>query len=126
MNLPVSFPTQRYYRIAVSTFYFIQGIIFATWASRIPDIQAKLHLSEGALGGVLFAMPVGQLTAMMLSGHLVNRFGSKTTLTLGAFLYPAALLLLGTVSQLWQLCAALFLFGICSNLSNISDRKSVV
>ncbi len=120
MSFALSFPTQRYYRIAVSTFYFIQGVIFATWASRIPDIQAMLHLSEGALGGVLFAMPVGQLTAMMLSGYLVNRFGSKTTLTLGAFLYPAALLLLGAVGDLWQLCAALFLFGICGNLSNIS------
>ncbi len=41
MNLLLSIPAQRYYRIAVSIFYFIQGTIFATWASRIPDIQAE-------------------------------------------------------------------------------------
>ena len=126
MNLTLSFPTQRYYRIAVSIFYFIQGTVFATWASRIPDIQTRLQLSEGMLGAVLFAMPVGQLTAMALSGYLVNRFGSKTTLTIGGMLYPAALLLLGAVSQLWQLSLALFFFGICGNLSNISVNTQAV
>lgn len=126
MSLTISFPAQRYYRIAVSTFYFIQGIIFASWASRIPDIQQRLHLSEGALGAVLFAMPVGQLTAMMLSGYLVHRLGSKITLTIGAFLYPTGLLLLGGVQELWQLYAALFLFGIFGNLSNISVNTQAV
>lgn len=115
-----TFPPQRYYRIAVSTFYFVQGIVFASWASRIPDIQERLQLSDGALGAVLFAMPVGQLAAMMLSGYLVNRFGSKTTLSIGALLYPAGLLLLGAVQTRWQLYGALFLFGVFGNLANIS------
>jgi MFS family permease len=126
MSLALNFPTQRYYRIAVSTFYFIQGIIFASWASRIPDIQSRLNLSEGALGGVLFALPAGQLTAMMLSGYLVNKFGSKTTLSIGALLYPSGLLLLGSVQELWQLFGALFLFGMFGNLSNISVNTQAV
>jgi MFS family permease len=120
MNLTLSFPTQRFYRIGVSTFYFIQGITFATWASRIPDIKDALHLSDGALGFVLFALPVGQLTAMALSGFLVTHFGSKKILSIAACLYPAMLLLLGSVTSMWQLVFALFLFGVCGNLSNIS------
>lgn len=120
MNLTLSFPTQRYYRIAVSTFYFIQGITFATWASRIPDIQNSLKLSDGMLGFVLFALPIGQLAAMGLSGYLVSRFGSKKILSIAACLYPAGLLLLGSVTSLWQLVGALFFFGVCGNLSNIS------
>ncbi|PVD53834.1 MFS transporter [Terrimonas sp.] len=120
MNLTLSFSTQRYYRIGVSTFYFIQGITFATWASRIPDIQKALNLSDGLLGSVLFALPVGQITAMALSGYLVSRFGSKKILSIAACLYPAVLLLLGSVTSLWQLVGALFFFGICGNLSNIS------
>jgi MFS family permease len=120
MNLALSLPTQRYYRIAVSCFYFVQGITFATWASRIPDIQLRLGLSEGALGGILFALPMGQLSAMAMSGYLVNRFGSKAMLSLGAILYPLTLLLLGVVQYQWQLFAGLFLFGVLGNLSNIS------
>jgi MFS family permease len=126
MSIAKPFPTQRYYRIAISILYFIQGIVFASWASRIPDVQHKLDLSEGALGAVLFALPVGQLTAMALSGYLVNRFGSKTTVTIGAFLYPTGLLLLGSVSEMWQLLAALFLFGAFGNLSNISVNTQAV
>lgn len=126
MNLNASFPTQRYYRIAVSTFYFVQGIVFASWASRIPDVQQRLDLNNGGLGRVLFALPVGQLTAMMLSGYLVNKIGSKKTLAFAALLYPGGLLLLGSVQNVWQLFAALFLFGVFGNLSNISVNTQAV
>jgi len=120
INLPISLPTQRYYRIGVSTFFFIQGLTFASWASRIPDIKNKLQLSDGALGGVLFALPAGQLTAMALSGYLVSKYGSKMMLHIAAFLYPAILVLLGSVDSTWQLIAGLFVFGIFGNLSNIA------
>lgn len=120
MNLSISFPTQRYYRLGVSVFFFIQGLVFASWASRIPDIKNKLNLSDAGLGAILFALPVGQLCAMGLSGYLVSRFGSKKMLSIGALLYPAALLLLGTVTATWQLAAGLCVFGVCANLSNIS------
>ncbi len=120
INLPISLPTQRFYRIGVSIFFFIQGLTFASWASRIPDIKNKLHLSDGALGGVLFALPAGQLTAMALSGYLVSKYGSKLMVHIAAVLYPAILLALASVNSSWQLIAALFAFGICGNLSNIA------
>ncbi len=120
INLPISLPTQRYYRIGVSVFFFIHGLTFASWASRIPDIKNKLHLSDGALGGVLFALPAGQLTAMVLSGYLVSKHGSKMMAHIAALLYPAILLVLASVDASWQLVAGLFAFGICGNLSNIA------
>lgn len=123
MNLAIpniSLPTQRYYRIAVSVFFFIQGLTFASWASRIPDIKNKLQLSDAGLGGVLLALPVGQLCGMALSGYLVSRFSSKKMLTIGAILYPASLVLVGTAGAVWQLVLFLYIFGLCANLSNIS------
>ena len=113
-------PTQRYYRIGVSVFFFIQGLTFASWASRIPDIKNKLHLSDGALGAVLLALPLGQITAMALSGYLVSKYGSKRMLHIAALLYPAVLLVIGAVQHTWQLVAVLTVFGICGNLSNIA------
>lgn len=115
-----SFSTQRYYRIAVSVFFFIQGLTFASWASRIPDIKNLLGLSEAGLGAVLFFLPIGQASAMALSGFLVSKFGSKKVLTIAAFLYPTGLLGLGAASAVWQLSLGLFFFGIFSNLCNIS------
>ena len=46
-------------RTSISLFFFFYGFIYASWASRIPNIQQKLNLSETVLGAVLLAMPVG-------------------------------------------------------------------
>jgi len=67
----------RIYRIATSVFFFIAGFTFATWASRIPDIQNKLHLSDGGLGAVLFALPVGLMISLPISGWLVSHYGKQ-------------------------------------------------
>lgn len=120
MNLSLKFSTQRYYRIAVSIFFFVQGLIFSSWANRIPDIKNTLGLTEAGLGGVLFLIPTGQLCAMALSGYLVGKFGSKKTLSVAAILYPTALLGLGAVTAVWQLALGLFVFGMCANVTNIS------
>ena len=70
-------------RLAVSLVYFSMGLAFASWASRIPDIKTTLHLSDGAFGSILFALPVGQFLMMPMSGKLVTRFGSDLVLKFG-------------------------------------------
>lgn len=112
--------TRQHYRLAVSAFFFIQGLVYSSWASRIPDIKGGLGLDEGQFGAVLLALPAGQLAAMMLSGYLVNRFGSRVVLGLAAILYPLALINLSLAANLWQFVLFGFLFGTCGNLSNIS------
>ncbi|WP_294824032.1 MFS transporter [uncultured Flavobacterium sp.] len=107
-------------RWAVTLFYFAMGLNFATWVSRIPDIQASLGLSEGDLGTLLFAIPLGQLCIMPFSGRLAVRFGSHRTVVLGLSFYVCGLVGLGFAREQWQLSAALFFFGIFSNLTNIS------
>lgn len=120
MKIALPNTKQGYYRLAVSSFYFIQGLVFASWASRIPDVKTSLQLSDAALGGVLFAIPVGQLSAMALSGYLVSRFGSRKVLSIASFLYPAVLVFLGLAGSVWTLSIVLFFFGITANMSNIS------
>lgn len=107
-------------RIAMSFFYFGMGFCFASWASRIPDIKSFLSLSEGELGTILFALPIGQLTAMPFSGKLVTRFGSRKVLLFSLTLYAFCLTNIGLAEETWQLALGLYLFGICGNFSNIS------
>jgi len=107
-------------RVAVALFYFGQGIAFASWASRIPDIKNSLKLSDGELGSILLALPAGQLFTMVISGRLVTRFGSKKVLTITAPLYVLALTNLGLASAPWHLAVFLFLFGVVGNMCNIS------
>ncbi|KQR72420.1 MFS transporter [Pedobacter sp. Leaf176] len=107
-------------RLAVSLFYFGQGIAFASWASRIPDIKHSLNLSDGELGSILLALPLGQLFTMPVSGRLVTKYGSKKILTLTAPLYVLALGNLGLATVPWHLAAFLFLFGVIGNMCNIA------
>jgi MFS family permease len=107
-------------RLAISLFFFGMGFCFATWASRIPDIKSMLHLSEAALGGLLFAIPIGQLFAMPFSGKVVTHFGSRKISILGLLMYGACLLLLGFATVSWQLALALFIFGFFGNFCNIA------
>ncbi len=119
ITLPSSYSKQQI-RIAVAVFFFCQGVCFASWASRIPDIKTALHLSEAALGTILLALPVGQLLTMPFSGRAVTRFGSKAVLRIACIGYAIALTNIGLASKPWHLGLCLFCFGIFGNLCNIS------
>lgn len=113
-------------RIAVSLFFFCQGISFASWACRIPDIKSTLHLSDAALGSILLLLPAGQLTAMPVSGKLITRYGSHRILRVAILLYVLALVNIGLCSKPWQLALSLYLFGIVGNFCNISGNTQAL
>jgi MFS family permease len=120
-NLTNTIPNSlRRTRIAVALFYFGQGIAFASWASRIPDIKHFLGLSDAGLGSILLTLPLGQLCTMPVSATLVTKYGSKKMLTVAAPLYVVALTNLGLASAPWQLAIGLFLFGVIGNMANIA------
>ena len=108
------------HRLAVSASFLLQGLCFSTWASRIPTVQQKLHLSETALGGVLLAVPVGLIASLPITGWLVAKYGSRNLTVIAVLLYSGALPLLGLAQTTTQLMAALVLFGFGSNMANIS------
>lgn len=116
----------RRYRIAASVFFFIAGLTFSTWASRIPAIKYELHLSDAGLGGVLFALPAGLMVSLPLSGWLVSRYGSRPMLMIGSFLYPSILVLLSLSPSVALLTLSLFFFGMAGNLINIAMNTQAV
>ena len=107
-------------RIAISAYYFCQGLCFGSWASRIPTLKDHLHLSEAQLGSILLMLPLGQMTMMPLSGRIAARFGSNQVLRLAVLGYVGSLALLGRVDYAWQMALLLFTFGISGNMCNIS------
>ena len=125
MNIAVPM-SPRVHRIAVSVFFFIAGLTFASWASRIPDIKEKLQLSEAGLGSVLLALPLGLMASLFLTGWLVSRFGSRKVVIATAIVYPSILLLLSLAATSFQLVAGLFFFGLFANFVNISMNTQAV
>jgi MFS family permease len=110
----------RLHRVAVGTIFFMHGLCFASWASRIPSIQEKLNLTAAALGTILFALPAGFFISLPFAGWFVGKAGSKKVVVVSAVMYALSLVSIGTASRALELFFCLFSFGFFANLLNIS------
>ena len=117
---------KAFYRTALMVFFLVMGIIFASWAIRIPDVKAALHLSDAELGGLLFGAPLGQLAAIVPSAWLIGRIRSRRTVILGMLLMPAALVSLSLASGHVSLFVCLLFFGFADNMLNIALNSQAV
>lgn len=113
-------------RLAVSAFFFLNGLCFASWASRIPAIQEQLRLSEAALGTLLLCIPIGALTSLPLSGWLITRVGSRPVIIAAAAAYAICLYGIGAAPNPYALGAVLFCYGFIGNVGNISMNTQAV
>ena len=93
--------------------FMASGFAFASWASRIPQVRDRLHLSPSELGLVLLAIAIGSVLALPLSGPMVARMGSRRTVQLMAVLHAAGLAIaaVGFLAGVGPVLAGLFLFG---------------
>jgi MFS family permease len=107
-------------RVAVGAFFFLTGLCFSSWASRIPDFQRVFSLSEGQLGTLLLGMPAGSLIALPMSAWAVYRFGSRKVVLVGMSCYLLSLVSLGLAGSSFQLALLVFVVGVMGNIMNIS------
>lgn len=113
-------------RWIVTIFFFFSGIIAATWSSRIPDIQAKLGLTNAGLGTVLFAVPAGLVTGLSFSSWAVVSFGAKRMLLLSCLLASVFLALAGLANTSFLLMLLIFCLGITRTLINLSANTAAL
>ena len=107
-------------RIAISTFFFLSGLSFSSWASRIPTLKDALHINEAELGTLLFIMPISQLIGIPLSGWLVSKFDSRWPLIIAFVLHAIMLLMIGLSSTIPTLVVSMFLYAFFMRILNIA------
>jgi MFS family permease len=113
-------------RIAVGAMFFMAGLSFSSWASRIATIQQTMELSDAALGAVLFSLPVGLMCSLPFSGWIITKIGSRKLLISALLVYAIALVTLGLAQNTFQLIICLVCFGFSSNAVNISVNTQAV
>ena len=113
-------------RIGCAIFFFISGFGYSSWASRIPTIQQHLHLNEAQLGTLLFALPIGLMLTMPITGRLLSHYTSRSIMLFGALLFNIVLFFLGLATAAWQFAIILFAFGSARNLLNLSVNAQSV
>lgn len=74
-------------RIAVCVFFFVNGLLYANWTARLPEIQDFYQISNTQLGSLLFTAAIGAVLAMPFSGWLTTRFGSRRITQVAGLLY---------------------------------------
>ena len=107
-------------KTAISLYFFFAGLIFSSWASRIPDVKDMFALNEAELGAILFMLPLGALLALPVAGWVVHRLGSKLASVSSLFLYIVLLFLISKAHSVLSMSIVLFLFGVIGNFANIA------
>lgn len=98
------------------------GFAFASWASRIPQVRDRLELTSSQLGIVLLAIAVGSLLALPMSGIIINRFGSRLTVTVMSLVLAAGLTIIATgyLVGVVPLLVGLFVLGFANGAWDVA------
>ena len=110
-------------RNAVGLAFILNGLLFATWVSRIPEARSSLRLDNGQLGLLLLAIAVGSLVAMPTTGTAIERFGTVVVIRSGAVSAAAGALLVSialTASLVWMAALGLFLYGVGTGVWDVA------
>ncbi|MEO5819907.1 MAG: MFS transporter, partial [Vicinamibacteraceae bacterium] len=123
---PATAPPTRAAHVAVGGLFFICGVAFACWASRIPQVQAALALSPATLGAAIAGLGAGSFVAMPLSGWLTIRVGSRPVASWAALACSASLVLPALAWDAVSLAAALAVFGAAIGVLDVAMNAQAV
>lgn len=95
---------------ALFMFFFLPGLLMASWATRTPAIRDTLSVSTAGMGIVLFGLSIGSMSGILSSAWLVRRFGTRTVIrtTMSCAVFGMLLLSLA----LWLTSPLFFAFGL--------------
>jgi len=125
MHLPPNASPGRS-RVAVGSAFFLSGLCFSSWASRIPTIQQKLGLSESLLGSLLFALPLGSILSSFFSASIATRFGTRRVLTVAMLTNGVVYISLGLARTPLMLASTLFVIGCLGNITSVALNTQAV
>ncbi|WP_020207617.1 MFS transporter [Gilvimarinus chinensis] len=98
-------------RLATRLGFLVAGFGIACWAPMVPFAKQHLNLSDALLGLLLLCIGIGSVGAMVLTGMIATRHGSRPVIIVSGFALLAILPLLTLAPGPLYLGAALLAFG---------------
>jgi MFS family permease len=99
-------------RGAVTGVFALNGLLFGSWAARIPAVRDRLALSDGELGLALGAIALGAILAMPVAGAIAARAGSRRATRAALVLSCLATGIVALAPSLPLLCVLTLFYGI--------------
>lgn len=110
---------------ATFAIFGLNGLVFASWAARIPAASDVLGLSDGATGALLLVAAIGSMISLPLSGGIAARIGTANTVRVGgvAATIAASTIAGGLIAESVPLAATgLFIFGLGIGLWDVAQN----
>ena len=99
-------------RFAVIVIFAVNGVLFGSWASRIPAISNFHNLSPASLGLLIFLLGLSAVVAFSAFGRAADKFGASFVTKLASCtLLPLTLIFIAYANSIWMLVAAIIFFG---------------
>ena len=99
---------------ALFIFFFLPGLLMASWATRTPAIRDGLAVSTAEMGVVLFGLSIGSMSGVLSSAWLVKRFGTHIVIRNSMILAIGGILLMSAglaIATAVVFASGLALFG---------------
>jgi len=100
-------------RLATRLAFLVAGFALACWAPLVPFAKARLGVDDGVLGILLLCLGLGSVAAMLATGMLSARYGSKPIIIVGGLGLALVLPTLAVANTPFTLGIALAAFGAC-------------
>lgn len=110
MTLTSSRKALRLRMWALFMFFFIPGLLMASWATRTPAIRDILSVSTAEMGIVLFGLSIGSMSGILCSAWLVKRFGTRAVIRTTMCCAILGMLVLSVA--LWYASPVMFALGL--------------
>lgn len=113
-------------RWAVAAMFAANGLAMGAWAPQIPPLMPKHQIGEAVLGLVILCLGFGAVSAMLISGRLIARFGGRRVLKGFAFALIPMLPLIVLAPTLPLLMLAAALLGAIAGSMDVAMNAAAV
>ncbi|MFD4908624.1 MFS transporter [Kitasatospora purpeofusca] len=113
-------------RLALTAFFAVDGLLFAAWVVRIPDIRNQVSASHGALGLALLCVSAGAVATMPVVSRLCLRYGSRPITVASLALLAVSVPLPAHTHSVPALGGVLLLFGAGYGGANVAMNSAAV
>ncbi len=113
-------------RLAIASFFFFVGFLYANWVARLPELQQLYGVSNAMLGTLLLCWAAGAITAMPFTGWLSERFSNRLVSQVTAFCFCLLAPLIPVFTNVWLVGILFFTLGMNNGALDVTINGQAV
>ncbi len=116
------------WRNGIFVVFAMCGVGLASWMARTPAVKEALGISTAEMGILIFGLAAGSILGLLVSSHLIARFGARRVMVACTVAIPVGFAIAGfgvTMGAVfWVVIAGLALFGVAMGMCDVAMNLS--